>query len=205
MALPDTGIDDELIEDEKLDDMFSGWGASQQPEDTKFEQKNETSRPSQMERVSREIGETLKEIATGEGRGQYPAIDTIVNQDPHRYAHTVCDPERCPNRKAATMSANRLITDVRPSVRERLYSLERDCQELEREFREHKEESIRAGSGYSTKDQLLNMREYIKEDLKPRIEKLEGRRVIRDWGLTISLTISLIYSVILTYKVFIES
>ncbi len=202
MALPVAEIEDELIDSDTLEEVDDGWGHhnhGRQPS------------PPQMANASRVIGETLQDIAAGRSNNNFPAVDRIVSQDPDRYADTICTQD-CPNRRRQERQINRhMITDVRPPVKERMAVIEHEIDDINMIIGSHQEMILLAATRDALKDaehesekRVENVHVRIDRDVFPRIERLETKRLVRDWGLTISLTVSLIYSVILTYKTFIE-
>ena len=206
MSLPDTEIEEELIDSSTLEKIDESW-----PHHISGSPPVATNSPPQMANTSRMIGETLQDMAMGRSDNRYPAVDKIVNQDPDRYAETVCTPD-CPHRSRQERQINRhLIADVRPPLKERMAVIEHEIDDINQIIGSHQEMILLAATRDALKDaehesekRVENVHLRIDRDVFPRIEKMETKRLVRDWGLTISLTVSLIYSVILTYKTFIE-
>jgi hypothetical protein len=95
------------------------------------------------------------------------------------------------------------IDDVYPSVPERLYRIEGDVERVQQEFRDHREESIRAVAGYATKEHLTDLEKVFRESLQA-INKRMDRRTAFVVLQTVALIISAAYGLILSYKHFIS-
>jgi hypothetical protein len=91
------------------------------------------------------------------------------------------------------------ITDIYPAQLQRLTKVEGALSDLRSAFKDHREESIRAAEHVANKSDVAEVELRLDRDFVPRLNKLENKRWLRDWGLGISLTLALIYSVIQTY------
>lgn len=93
--------------------------------------------------------------------------------------------------------------DVYPSIPERMYRVEGDIETLQREFRDHREESIRHAERWATKEHLADLEKVITEklgDIAKRLDKRVGYQILQ----TVGLIATLLYAVILSYKHFIQ-
>lgn len=214
MALPDTNIEDQLIDPDAVREI-----TQEKTVETVIEKVVVPAPQTPMEHASEQIGRTVRDIAAGRSEGRHPALDKIINSDPDRYerdTHADCGPMCQQKRIMAQSRINRVsIADVRPPVKERLAIVEHEIDDLNSILGSHEEMILMAASRDSVKDLEHNTKEAVREkvdhvylwhkdNIEPRISKLERKRFIRDWALTISLTVSLIYSVILTYDKFIR-
>lgn len=93
--------------------------------------------------------------------------------------------------------------DVYPSIPERLFGVEKDVETVQREFREHREESIRHGERYATKDQVTELKEDMTKALADVNRHLD-RRIAWNILQTAGLIVSIAYGLILSYKHFIQ-
>lgn len=179
-------------------------------------------------RTSRAIAKSIDDIATGRSVGEHPAVDAIIGRDPARYAtpgwaDTVCGPD-CPNRQRPEHRGHEgavhapggrpVIADIRPTLKERMYSAERDILEMNRSCEDVK----RVAHEAATKDdfhfidkRVDNVHVRIDRDVLPvfkdiseSIDKLETRRWIKDIIVVTTLVVSLVGNLLALYKLFIE-
>lgn len=183
MTLPETDVTDQLLEEPTA----TGW-----PQNFITSSPSEA-KPPQLSKTSEKIGKALESIATGVSEGEYPALDTIVGKDPERYQR-----------------GNRLIADVRPPMPERMAVAEHQINDLNRDV-----EGLRQAVAHvATKDDTHKLDRRIDNvhrridrdgtDIYHRVERLENKRVLRDyiWGIT--LIITAVYSIIMTYQQFVK-
>lgn len=214
MALPDDGIENQLIDEEdELRDSTAIWDLPDPPPRSPVPPPP----PTPMENASRKIGETLQDMADKHiQKDDYSAVDRIIGKDPERYSNTLCTPD-CPNRRKSEHQVQRhLIADVRPPVKERLAIAEHEIDDLNMIVGSHQEMILQAATRDNLKDvgtafdrRIDHMHLRLDRDVFPaiaatnvRIDGLSKRRVLRDWGTGITLTLSIIYSVITTYLLF---
>jgi hypothetical protein len=120
-----------------------------------------------------QLAQELKAIQHGTApRGQYPAIEGIIHR---RYNHfrKVHAAARPPRRRPR---ASQYVSDVTPSVRERLAVTEHITLDLQQDFEEHRSESIRwaeqAEQKYATKEELNEQQKQIDELKKTSLVKV---------------------------------
>lgn len=95
------------------------------------------------------------------------------------------------------------IDDVIPAVRERVSGLERDVESINREFRDHREESIRQGAHFATKEGVDNLKQEVTTELNAINRRLD-KRVAYIVTQSAALVITMAYGLILSYKHFIQ-
>lgn len=146
-------------------------------------------KPRQFHRASEKIAEGMAAIATGRSAGQYPALDRILSQK------DVCTPT-CQHRINSDLE-RQLIQDVTPPLGERLAVVEHIATELDKKFEQHRQESIRAGLLYATKEELGVVDKHV--------DKLEAQNTTKTMILVVTvigLLLSITYNVINIYKNF---
>lgn len=178
----------------------------------------------------RALGKSFADIAAGNAGGQHPAIERIISKHPERYvpdAHSICTPD-CPNRRRDPQPDQGphaaphpvLISDVRPSTKERLAVLEHQMRDHDRDLMSVHEQVIRASEASATKDDRADLErridhvhlridreaDDIKKDVENQakaIEKLQTKRWIKDVLVITSLIVSVAGNIIMLYKLFI--
>lgn len=170
--------------------------------------------PPQMQKTTDTIGGQISDISRGTVSGSFPAVERMMQKTRSTHTHNVpegspewmremCTPD-CEMRRAAEFGGRRnLIQDVYPSIPERLYGLQRDVDQLNKEFRDHKEESIRAGENRVSREKFDDFKEDVDKELKIINNKLDRRT---GWLIlqTAALIASTAYALILSYKHFIQ-
>lgn len=142
-------------------------------------------------------GPTTGHIYAGSGRRPIPAGARYEQRSrqnrPHQDAHESLIAE--PNR--------RLITDVRPPIKERMAVAEHEIGDLNSLYGTLYERLLDAANSadvherFNEFDRELNRRF---KNVHDRIDVLYHKRVVRDWAVSISLAVTIIYSVVLTAK-----
>lgn len=164
--------------------------------------------PPQLRRAGEQISETLSDIARGNSREQYPALDGIFGKQRHagrviainkRRPWRYCPPQRPQRTDFDPTIYATFITDIYPAQLQRITKVEDGLKDLHSAFNEHKKESVRAAEHVATHGEVEEVEKRLDRDFVPRLTKLESKRWVRDWGLGIALTLTLIYSVIQTY------
>lgn len=206
MSLPDADIKDLLMDDDPPSGIGSGWPAKIAPAAA-------DERPPKMKEVSETIGQRIDDIATGRAAGEYPAMDKLIGPEANRphWPDGICTPE-CPNRRhhATEERVGPPIVDVHPSVPERVYGLERDIAHIRHEFKEHRNESVRASGTYSSKEEVAELRYELRNSVQALANGIEktnkrmDRRVILVVIQAAALLVTSAYGLILSYKHFIE-
>jgi hypothetical protein len=156
-------------------------------------------RPPMLKRTSEQIGETLKEIQEGTASGEHPALDRLIGPEAR---HPNWPGDHCPpNCKHRTERP--FITDVFPSLPERVYGLESDMRHLRSEVKEHREDGIRASGDYVSRDKFDDLVKSTDARFGSIGSKLDRRTAFQVLQ-TCALIASFAYAIILSYKHFIS-
>lgn len=174
----------------------------------------------QLRNASDHIGKTLNDIANGI-TGEHPVIDALVSKNPQRYA--ICNDYCEHKRKHDDELFHRLydnppqplISDVKPSTKERLYNVERDVQDVSRDINRleatiarYDERSANREDLFALENRMEKKTEHahlrIDRDVMPEIKSLRSKRVFKDVVLVTSLVVSILVNVIMTYTNYIQ-
>lgn len=158
-----------------------------------------------------QLRKTVNDITTGRVAGEHPALDKLIGPDNRHWPPDVCAPN-CPGRHhhEEPPRYGPLISDVFPTVPERMYRAEGDIVHLREELHQHRDDSIRHAQQVATKDDLRNVREEmdrgdlgLQERLEALNKRLNGRTA---WIVlqTAALIASTAYALILSYEHFIQ-
>lgn len=93
------------------------------------------------------------------------------------------------------------------SLPERVAVVEHVAKDLERQFRDHKEESIRASAGFATKESVQTVHTRIDKEIEPAIANLskqQSRLQFRNILHTAWLIVSLAAGLLLLYNHFVK-
>jgi hypothetical protein len=168
MSLPDGDIHTQLLEEAET--MNHEWGVS--PKEAGNVNSNQD-KPPQLVRTSEMIGNTLQAIREGNHQqGQYPAVERAIQKHPRRHIRSARGTRAGPPTPSPAYSPQaNLISDVNPTIRERLAVVEHVAGDLREKFEDHRHESIRAAERveqtFAPKSQL--------QGLESRVDALERK------------------------------
>lgn len=179
-----------------------------------------------------DIEKTLQAIERGEAAEEFPILDKLLNPhnpeyrtyhldeaERQEYANTPCTPD-CPHRRKGQHAARRLIADIRPPLKDRVLLAEHEIDDINHIVGALQESVTLAANKDDVKDSVHSLDTKIEaakisvhtridrdilpkfEELKKAIKETESKHTLRNWALGVSLALSLIYSVILTYEKF---
>lgn len=181
--------------------------------------------PEPFGRTSRAIKDGVADIAAGHASGEHPALDAIIRKQPGRYAaprptepewsETVCTPE-CEHRRGnasadqgphPTLDTLRLISDIKPSTKERLYHIEREVERHDRDFEAIRQIALNGASkgelGY-VNDRVDHVHKRITDEVLPEIQSLRNKRLFKDILVITGLVVSIAGNIITLYALFIR-
>lgn len=214
--------DEELLNLRQLEDERPEWPPVADDEDedldldldepTDAEAVDVDDTPPKVRQVMSDIRQTLDDIESGTHRRHYPAVERILNPSSPRddYARTMCTPD-CPARTNHQYTpppspSRRLIADIRPPMRERVAIIEHEIDDINQILGTHNEMIIAASTKEDMHQHKLEADRRVNSlhtrldiEVLPKIETLSKRRFLKDWVAGVALTISLIYSLLLTY------
>jgi hypothetical protein len=206
MALPDTNLDDLLIDDAAETKVKPRNEAATDPAPDGWPMRpaenEQDDLPPNMRATMQQIGRTMQDITSGKATGEHPALDKLVGPRSARWPDTVCRPD-CTHRTAPQYEPRQIITDVRPPVRERLAIAEHRINDLDEDMEAVKELSVRtsesAASREDLKERVQNVHTRIDRDIVPPLAALQKKRLLRDKIYPVWLTVSLILNIVTLY------
>lgn len=231
MALPDIKVEEELIDEsaDATNTTTDKSNADAPPDGGSGGRRYSAGQPAgdgpeSAGGTSRALGKSFADIAAGNSRGEYPALDAIIGrprsprhaEDPAGYAETVCTPD-CPNRRRdpeydespyAAPPPVHLISDVKPSTRERMYHLEKEVQRHDRDFETIRQISLNGatvGAVQAVNERVDHVHIRIDRDILPELNSLRRRRVFKDIIVVTSLIVSLVGNIIGYYIMFVKN
>lgn len=158
-----------------------------------------------------QLRKTVNDISTGQAAGDHPALDRLIGPENRHWPEDVHAPN-CPVRheRGDQHRIGPLISDVFPTVPERVYRAEGDIKNLRDELQQHRQDSIRHARLVATKEDLKYVREEMDrgdgellrllQDLSKRLNARTAWTVLQ----TAALIASAAYALILSYKYFIQ-
>lgn len=182
--------------------------------------------PKQFRRASDAIAHTLADAAAGRASRQHPELDVIFGRQrasgygPGARTTTATQPagrgasgfgyerhDQSSGSTPAQVPISDVFTDRSEYIgfAERMAIVEHRAQELDRRFDEHKNESIRAGASFATKQDIIELDNRLDREVVPQIRDIRQdlkNNQFKQALVTISLIVSIIYSVIITYRNF---
>jgi tetrahydromethanopterin S-methyltransferase subunit G len=176
--------------------------------------------PEQLRRTSRSIGDTLADISAGRTVGKYPGVERIIGPGRSGSRRPIPAGARYdrqkrskygPHEGAASAASRGYITDVRPPVKERLAIVEHRLDDVQDKVGDAYALALQATPAGEMHDALRaiaaeanrridSVHKRLDREVVPDIKELQGKRIIRDWALGVSLAVTIVYSIVLTVK-----